>query len=159
MSGRVIGVLPDGTTLYVETGELEQFLLKHTTFLGRKLCHKSLMGVFRISGIHPPVFHILHALVELFARDVQGTAEIGRIELCHFAGYKGNVVSRLVEYKQLTVTVVDGSARRILYFIQESVAVGILLVIICHDLQIEEAQDINEYNNHCRQADYKLSFL
>jgi len=159
MSGGVVGILPYGSPLYAESGEFEEFFLEDAAFLGRELCHEHLLRIARVAGILAPVLHVGHEPVELFAGDVQRAAEVGRVKVAHFARHEGDVVGRLVEHQQLAVAVVDGAARRILHLVEEGVVVGILLIFVRQQLQVYQANQIDEHNEGSRPSNHELPFF
>ena len=67
--------------------------------------------------------------------------------------YDHDVIGRLVVYQQLAVAVADDAARGELHLLQEGIRVGILLVVIAHQLQGEEPDDIHDDDDCCHGAD------
>ena len=159
MGRSVVGVLTYGASLNVESRVFEKLFLKHAALFGRKLRHESLRGIGGVAGIEAPVAHVGHTLVKLFEADPQRTAEVERIEVVHFAGNESYVVGGLVEDEQLSVAVVDGSARGVLHFVEEGVAVGILLIFVRHYLQEEQAGNIYQDNGYGNASNDKFPFL
>ena len=159
MACGVVGVLADGASLDVEARKLEELFLKDATLLGRELRHEGLMRVFGVAGVHPRVAHILHALLKLLHGDTQRATQVERVELRHLAGHEGDVVGRLVEDEQLAIAVVDGAPRGVLYLVEESVAVGIALVVVGQQLQIDQTQQIDHHDGNGREGHHVFPFL
>jgi len=111
ISGRWLLVLAQDTLLNEETGEAVQLLLKAPIVLRGKLRHKALWRVRRVSGVQTLILDVDKALFELLGSDIESIAEVDCIERLHIAGDEHHVVGRLIEYHQLTVTVVYESAR------------------------------------------------
>ena len=153
-----IGILPEHTVLNKEAGEAIELLLQTAIILSRELCHECLRRIGGVTGIEPGILHILHALVKLLASDTHRAAEVERIERSHLAHNHHHVVGRLVEHQQLAVAVIDKSARRILCLFEESVAIGILLVIVVKHLQRKETHDIDAGNRQHDASDYIFAF-
>lgn len=147
MGSCIVSVLPDGTPLDIESGKLEQFFLKHSTVFGRQLGKKYLIGVGRVSRVEAPVLDVMEFLPEKFRCDFQGLAQIGRIQFGNLLHDDCDVVGCLVIDQQFVIAVVDDSPAGILYPLEKGVAVGILLIVLAHDLQGEQAYKINQYND------------
>ena len=159
MARGVVGILPDGAPLDGKSGKLVELLLEDAALLGRELGHEHLLGVAGVAGILAAVLDVGHQLVELFAGDVQRAAEVGGVQVGHLAGDKGHVVGGLVEHQQLAVAVVDGAARRILHLVEEGVVVGILLVFVRQNLQVEEADQVHQHDEDSRTCNHVFPFL
>lgn len=159
MGGHVVGILPGGAALDVEAGEAEKFLLEHGKLLGRQLAQEHLFGVAGIAGIDCPVLDVGHTLDEELLGDAQRPAEVQRVQPVDFTHHDHHVVGRLVVDHQASFTVIDGSAGRKLYFVEKSVAVGVLLIVVAHNLQREQTQDIAQDNRHGHTGYHKFAFL
>ena len=153
--GYVVGVLTDAPALYVESRKLEQFLLKHAGLFRSELGYEKLVGIRRISGIFPPVAHIGHTLLEIFARNAKRPAQVDSIYIGHFARNHSDIIRRLVVDQQIAVPVKHVPTCRILHPFQKSITVGISLVIIVQDLQTEQPYYIYEYDQY-RYAAYNI---
>ena len=136
--GSIIRVLANRTPLDIEATEFKQLLLKDATFFRRKLRHKQLISVSGISRIPATVFHVAHDFQELSTSNIQRLAQVECIQVLYFFRDNRYIISRLVKNQQLTCTVIDSSARRILNFIQERIAIGVLLIIIGSNLQYKK---------------------
>jgi len=159
MGSRIVRILTDSTPLDIKTTKLKQLFLKDTTFFRRKLRHKQLVGIAGITRIAATVFHIAHNLQELGTGNIQRLTQVERIEILDFLRNNRNVVCRLIEYQQFPGPVVNRSTRRILDFIQKSITVSILLIVICCDLQYEKPYQINQDNRQGNASDNKFTFL
>ena len=155
----VVGVLPGGAPLDVESGEAEELLLEDGELLGRQLAEEDLFGVGGIAGIDGAVLDVLHPLAEELGGDVERTAEVERVEVLDLAHDYGHVVGRLVVDHETPLAVVDGSPCRVLHLVEEGVAVGVLLVVVAHDLKRKEPQDVAEDDNHGHTRNDELTFL
>ena len=60
----------------------------------------------------------------------------------------------LVVYEEFAVAVGDGATGGEFYFFQECVTVGILLVVLTHDLQHEESYDVDDDDDHGNAANH-----
>ncbi len=91
--------------------------------------------------------------------DVDGAAEIQRVEWLHVAGNEHYVVGRLVEYHQLAIAVIDKAARRIYGLFEKSVRVGRLLILLVVDLQVKEPYKVYETYQQHETADNVFAFF
>ena len=96
MCCRVIIVLSDCSTLYVETWKLEQFFLEHPTFLCRKLGHENLMCIRRISRIRVSVFQFTDTSLKIVRCYAQSTTKIQRIQIHHLLHDHSHIIGRLI---------------------------------------------------------------
>jgi len=120
---------------------------------------RTVLGIPRITGIQTTVLNILQPFVKLFTGNIQCTAEVECIERLNLAGYINHIISRLIKYQQFAVTIINGTARRKLHAIQERIAVGVLFIIIRHDLQIEQPAHINKDYDYCHQSNHIFPFF
>ena len=159
MGCRIVIVLADSTTLNIESGKLEQFFLKHPTFLGRQLGHEHLMRIRRIPGIGTLVLHFPDAFLEIVRCNVQCAAQIQRIQILNFLHHHGHIVCRLVIDQQVSVAVIHHPTARILGFIEESIAVRILFIVLAHNLKRKKAYQENQHNQYDRPSQHILPLL
>ena len=159
MAGRIVGILPDSTPLDGKAWELEQFFLKDAALLGRQLCHEHLGRILGVTRVLSAVAHISHPLHELLLRNAQRTAEVKCIKIFHLARYKRHVIGRLVENEQFAVAVVNGSAGRVLYLVEESIAVGIALVLVRKNLKTEQAHNVQKDDQYYDRPQHILSLF
>ena len=120
------------------------------------MVHEELLRVAAIAWIAVCVLDFLHASVENGTSDAQTLAKVEGVEPLHFRDDHHDVVGRLVIDQQFARTVADGSSCRILYALQESVGVGIALEVVAHQLQREEAQQVNNDNEDGNATQYIL---
>lgn len=147
MGSCIVSVLPDGTPLDIESGKLEQLFLEYAAVFCRQLGQEYLVGIGGVSRVEAPVLDVMEFLPEKFWCDFQGLAQIGRIQFGNFLHDDCDVVGCLVVDQQFVIAVVDDSPAGILYPLEKGVAVGILLIVLAHDLQGEQAYKKNQYND------------
>ena len=116
------------------------------------LTHKELLGEARITRILACVLDVVHAFHEILLGNAKRLAEICGVEspalLVH---HHHNVVSGLVVDKQPALAIYDSATRRELYLLEKGVGVSALTVVVAHDLQRKQPQEIY-YNNACGNA-------
>ena len=152
------GVLADAAPLHVKAWETVYFFLENAEFLFGKLAHEHLLGVRGITGIFIPVFYLGHSFFKVFLCYAERFAEVERVEASFFLVHHHHyVISVLVVNKQFAVPVGYCAARRELNPLQESVAVGVLLVVVAHYLEGEKAYDVDHDDEYGDSADYILS--
>ena len=160
MGGIRIGIFSHASLLHIEARESEHLLLEYAEVLVRQLRHEELLRISGISRILTAVLDILHSLLESLLGNTQGIAEVEGIEssllLLH---HHHQVVRRLVIHQQLSVSIVDGTTRRELYLLQEGVTVGILLVILAHNLEREEPDDVDYHDNYRHTTNHITALL
>ena len=156
MSCNGILILADSTTLDGETRKLIQLLLKHGKVLGRKLAKEQLVGIGRIAGVETAILHIGHALVKELPRDTQRLAESQRIQFLDIAHTHHHIIGWLIGHEQLAVAVIHHTTRRIYGLIEESIGVGMLLVLVVQYLQAEQTP--YEYQNYGKYNAYNDKF-
>ena len=124
------------------------------------MAHEQLLCEARIAGVLAPVFNVVHALDKKLFSDAQRLAEVEGIEasalLVH---HHHNVVGGLVIHQQFAVTVGNGATRRILYLFQKRVTVGVLLIVVAHQLERKQAHQINEDDDNSHTANDVTSVL
>ena len=155
MGGKGILILTDTSTLDVEARETEHLLLKYGVVAVRQLTHKHLLRETTIARILIAILDFCHTMVELLTGDIQGSTELQGIQmvLCLVHHYH-DIVCRLVINEQFTFTVVDNATRRIFNLLEEGIGVGILLVVVAHNLEGKEANDIDDNDTNSHSADY-----
>ena len=133
-------ILAYATVLNIESGETEHLLLKYGEVLVAELTHKHLLREARIARILRVILNVVHTFYEELLCYAERLAEFGCVDtsLC-LVHNNHNVVGRLIVHHKSTIAVVYGTTRRKLHFLQESVGVGIFLIVIAHELQGEEA--------------------
>ena len=151
-------ILAYAALLHIETGESEHLLLKVAELLIAELAHKELLRESRVAGILGIVLYVVHALDEVFLGDAERLAEFGSVDtaLC-LVHHHHDVVGRLVVYEQLAVAVVYGTARRKLHLLEEGVGVGVLLVVVAHELEGEQTNYVHRDNCHGYTSNYKAT--
>ena len=129
-------VLAYGAPLYVEAWEAVHLLLKDTEVLVGELVHEYLLGEARVARILGTVLDIVHALVELVLGNAQSLAELHRVEpVLRLVHHHHDIVGGLVEHQQLSVTVAYNPTGRKGHFLQESVRVSTLLIVVAGNLK------------------------
>ena len=155
-----IGIFSHASLLHIEARESEHFFLEYAEVLVRQLRHEKLLRISGISRILTAVLDILHSLFKSLLGDAQRTAEVEGVEsallLLH---HHHQVVGRLVIHHQLSVSIVDGTTRRELYLLQEGVTVGILLVILAHNLEREEPDDVDNHDSYRHTTNHITALL
>ena len=142
-------ILADAAFLHVETREAEHLLLKHAELLVRQLTHEQLLRETRVARVLRAVLDVVHALDEKFLRDAQCLTEFHGVQSSALLVHDHHdVVGGLVVHQQFAVAVGDDAARRIFNLLQESIRVGILLVVVAHQLQREETDDVDRNDEH-----------
>ena len=96
MGGIRILILADGTVLDIKTRKLIQLLLQHTVLLCRKLIHKHLRHIRRVTRIKFPVFDVAHPFDKLSLGYTQYITQVGCIKRLNLAHNQHHVVGRLV---------------------------------------------------------------
>ena len=148
-------VLADAAPLYIEAGKAEHLLLKHREVLVRQLAHEHLLGETAIAGILRTVLDIRHTLVELFLRDIQGITELKGVQMVlGLIDHHHDIIGGLVIDKQFSVTIRYHTTGGIFYLLEKGIGVGILLIVVTHDLQDKKTNDIDDDNDNCHTADY-----
>ena len=71
MSSRIVIILTDSTPLNIETGKLEQLFLEDSTLFCRKLGHKYLMSIWRVTRIGTSVLYLTNTLLEIPGSNIQ----------------------------------------------------------------------------------------
>ena len=158
MGGIGVFVAAHAAALHIEAGEAEGFFLEEAEILVGELRHEHLLGVGRVAGILALVAHGGDAGVELLAADVQRLAELQRVEVA--AGLvldDHDVIAGLVVDEQLAVAVGDDATRGKVDFLQEGIGVGVFLVVVAHELQREEADDVDHHDEQRYAGHHKLS--
>ena len=108
----------------------------------------------RVSRILGIVLDIVHALYEKLLGNAETLAEFGGVESSAlFVHHHHDVVSGLVVHEELALTVGYYAARGIFYFFEEGVTVGIFLVVVAHELQHEQANDIDNDDGNGHATD------
>ena len=154
-----ISILADISFSHTETTETKQFFLQDGIFHGRNLIHEQLLSVGRIAWILSTVLDGSHLVVELLTCDFQSFAKIERVQILHLTHGHHEVVSRLVEHQQLSVTVVDITSRRVNDIIVESVVVGTRLVVGAEQLKESKTYDVGNDNDECNAANHIFSII
>ena len=104
-------ILSDAALLYVETREAEHLLAETAELLVRELAHEYLLRIARVAGILRVVLDVVHPLDEKLLGDAERLAELCRVNTSALLVHNHHdVVSGLVIYEELAVTVGDGSA-------------------------------------------------
>ena len=153
-------VLADAALLHIETGEAEHLLPEHTELLVRELRQEQLLSEPRVAGVLAAVLDIVHTTDEELLGDTQRLAELEGIDVTLlFVHHHHDVIGRLVVDQQIAVAIVDDTTRGIVYLLEESVTVGIALVVIAHQLQREEADDVYHDNDDCHASDDEAPVL
>ncbi len=106
------------------------------------LCVRAVIAVF---------LHCLKALVKVLAGYLHGIAEVESVKREYILGNHHKVISRAVVYYKTTLAVVNQAARRIDYFLDEGVGIGVFLVLAVAKLQHKEADDVN-YHQHDNES-------
>ena len=160
VGGVWILILPDAPALDIETGKTENLLLKNAELLVRQLAHKKLLREARIAGILVIVLDVIHPPDEKLLGDTERIAKLRGVKpplfLIH---HHHDIVSRLVIHHEFTRPVTDDAPGRILHFLQKSVTVGILLIIIAHHLQREQTDDIDDNNRCCHPSNHITTII
>ena len=160
VGGIRIGILSHTSLLHIEARETEHLLLEHAEVLVGELRHEELLGVSRITRVLVAILDVVHSLDKPLLGDAQRVAEVHRIEasalLVH---HHHDVVGRLVVYHQLAVPIVDGSTRRELYLLEEGVTVGVLLIVVAHNLKRKETNHVYDHNRYGHTTQYVSTLL
>ena len=155
-----IDIFSHASLLHIETGEPEHLLLEDAEVLVRKLTHEELLGISRVSGILASVLDGLHSLLESLLGNAQGVAEVHRIQtsllLLH---HHHDIIGRRIIHHQLAVSVVDSATRRKLYLLQEGIGIGILLIILTHNLKRKETNGVYDYNCYSHTTNHILTLI
>ena len=134
------------TLLHIEAGEAEHLLLKDAEVLVAELTEEELLGESRVAGIAVTVLDGLHPAVELFLRDVQGIAELHRVQtILGLVHHHHNIIGRLIVDHQLAVAVGDDATRRELYLLQEGIRVGTLLIVVTGNLKGKQTDNVDDH--------------
>ena len=157
MGGVGILILADTSLLHIETWETVYLLLKHAELLVRQLVHEHLLCERRIARILRAVLDRCHPCIEVLAGDVERLTEFHRVKMMlRLVDHHHDVVGRLVINHQFTIAGSNDAPRGIVYLLEESVGVGILLVVVAHQLESEQAYDINGDNEHRHATNHIL---
>ncbi len=70
-----------------------------------------------------------------------------------------HVVGRLIIHQQLTITVVNGTTGRELNLLQEGITVGILLIVVAHNLKRKQTNDVNDHNSYGHSTNNKSTLF
>ena len=155
-----IGIFSDGTFLDIETGESEHLLLEHTEIPVAQLPHKKLLSIARIARVLRAVLDIVHSLDKKLFRNTQRITEIHRIKPAALLVHDHHqIVRRLIIHQQLTITVVNGTTSRKLNTLQEGITVGILLVVVAHNLKRKQTNHVNDHNSYGHSTDNESTFF
>ena len=148
-----IYVLADAAMLDIESRETVHLFPEDAELLFRQLTHEELLGESRIAGVLVPVLDVVHALVELFLRNAEGVAEFQGVEMSAFlVHHHHQVVTVLVIDHQFSVAVGNDATGGELDFLEESVRVGVLLVVVAHNLERKQPDDVNHHNGNSHTA-------
>ena len=146
-SGGVV-VLTQDALHNVEAGEAVEFFLYASIVLRGEMADEYLFCVGRVVLVFRLVLHVGYTLVKLGTGNLQGVAKVYRVKGLHVLGHHHQVIGGLVIHDQLAVAVVDEPSRGVQGLLDESVAVGILLVGTVIDLQFKEPQDVDNRNQY-----------
>ena len=139
------GVVANGAFFNGEAFEAEEFLAENGELLCGNLAHEELRRIARIADFRLDFVHALD--IEIF-RDANGLAKVERIDAALVVHDDHDVVRRLIVDKEPPFAIENQSARGILDFFAESIGVGILLIVVAHQLEREETDEIDDDNSN-----------
>ena len=97
-----------------------------------------------------------HSFPDKVRLHVQGAGKRERIERLNVPGSHDDVVAHFIANQDLSVAVIDNAAWRVNIVVDQRVIVGVPLVFVVDDLDIEELGQQNECND--QQADHQTVF-
>ena len=142
-----------GTFLHGESAETVELLAQHGELLGGYLGHEELR---RIAGIGGPRLDFRHLPYVVFGREAHHFAELESVDAYLVVHDDHDIVRGLVVYEQAALAVENEAARGKLYVFAEGVGVGVLLVIVAHQLQCEETQQVDDDHYDDDAGNHKL---
>ena len=156
IGGNRIIVLAQDALHDIEAWESVEFFLQAPVVLWSEVVHEDLLCECRVIAALP---HLLPTVVKFGTADLQRVAEVDGVKRHDILGNHHQVILGRVIHDQIAVTVIDESARRIDYLLHECIVVGMSLVGAVQQLQLHQADDVDEHNSHDKAADDKLAFL
>ena len=142
-------VLPNGAFLDVETREAEHLLTKDAEVLVINLRHEQLLCETRIARVLSRVLDIVHALDEIFFCDAKRLTEVKRVKMATLLVHDHHdIVGRLIVHQQLSVAISNDATARILNLLEESIGIGAFAVVVTHELEREQTDDVDRNNEY-----------
>ena len=91
--------------------------------------------------------------VKLFTGDTKGFTELEGVEVVPgLIHHHHDIIRGLVVDQQLAVAVLDDASRGVGNLLQKSVGVGVLLVVVAHQLKGKQTDDIDDDNEGCHAS-------
>ena len=159
MGGYRTHILTNGTRTYLEAAVLVHPLLQFGIVLDAQLSDEGLLRIARIAFVAPWVHDFPHSLLKHFASDTQRVAKVESIEVLHLAHRHHQVVGWLVIHQQVAVAVVNLSTCRIDGLGEEGVVARHSLILVIHNLKVEQTQNVNEEDQQNQSSNYKATFF